>query len=118
MQRKILLAFAATTLLGGATLASEASASPGVSTGSAINRQARTAIAAAQNNPDRSSRPPTDASQTTGQRDARDEPRMQAPIGHRQPRPSDLPQGLDQNIIRRSLEDRELDRKMRICRDC
>ena len=100
MQRKIVFVLTAAAFLGGATLASEASP------------------LLAQNNPDRSSRPPTDASQTTGQRDARDDPRLQSPIGHRQPRPSDLPQGLDQNIGRRSLEDQELDRKMRICRAC
>jgi hypothetical protein len=75
-------------------------------------------IAAAQNNPDRSSRPPGDAPQTTGQGDAREDARRQAPIGHRQPRPGDLPPGLDQNLGKRSLEDQELDRKMRICRDC
>ena len=75
-------------------------------------------IAAAQNNPDRSSRPPRDAPQTTGQDDALDDARRQAPIGHRQPTPKDLPPGLDQNLGKRSLEDEELDRKMQICRGC
>jgi hypothetical protein len=41
--------------------------------------------------------------------------RAQAPIGHRQPRPPDL---RDENGIARSPKDRELDQKMRICRDC
>jgi len=71
------------------------------------------ASAAAQNNPDRSQKPATSAPQTTGQDDAR----RQAPIGHRQPTPKDLPSG-EQNLGTRSLEDQALDRKMRICRGC
>ncbi len=70
--------------------------------------------ATAQNNPDRSQRPSTSAPQTTGQDDAR----RQAPIGHRQPTPKDVPPALEQNLGTRSLEDQALDRKMRICRDC
>jgi hypothetical protein len=69
--------------------------------------------ATAQNNPDRSQKPATSAPQTTGQDDAR----RQAPIGHRQPTPKDLPSG-EQNLGTRSLEDQALDRKMRICRGC
>jgi hypothetical protein len=46
--------------------------------------------------------------------------RAQAPIGHRQPRPRDLPPDVsrDENGIARSPMDRELDQRMRICRDC
>jgi hypothetical protein len=70
--------------------------------------------AAAQNDPDRSQRRATSAPQTTGQ----DDGRRQAPIGHRQPTPKDLPSGLEQNLGTRSLEDQALDRKMQICRGC
>jgi hypothetical protein len=68
----------------------------------------------AQNDPDRSQRPATSAPETTGQGDAR----RQAPIGHRQPTPKDLPSGLEQNLGTRSLEDQALDRKLQICRGC
>ena len=46
--------------------------------------------------------------------------RAQAPIGHRQPRPRDLPPDVlrDENGIARGPMDRELDQKMQICRDC
>ena len=66
--------------------------------------------ATAQNDPDRSQRPATSAPQTTGQ----DNARQQAPVGHRQPTPKDLPSGLEQNLGTRSLEDQTLDRKMQI----
>ena len=71
-------------------------------------------VAAAQSNSDQAPRRPSSVPQTTGQDDAR----RQAPIGHRQPTPKDLPPGLEQNMGTRSLEDQALDQKLRICRDC
>lgn len=71
-------------------------------------------VAAAQNNPNQAPRGPNSEPQTTGQ----DGARRQAPIGHRQPTPKDLPPGLEQNLGTRSLEDQALDQKLRICRDC
>jgi hypothetical protein len=46
--------------------------------------------------------------------------RMQAPIGHRQPRPSDLPPDVqrEEHGLGRSPVDRGLDQMMQICRDC
>ena len=46
--------------------------------------------------------------------------RRQAPIGHRQPRPSDLPSNVrrDEDGIVLSPTDRELDQMLQICRDC
>jgi hypothetical protein len=48
------------------------------------------------------------------------EGRAQAPIGHRQPRPQDLPPDVrrEEGGMVRSPADRELDQKMQICRDC
>jgi hypothetical protein len=56
-------------------------------------------------------RPP----QTTGSAVSSGVP--QAPVGHRQPRPSDIPAGTAANEERSQL-DRELDRQLRICRGC
>jgi hypothetical protein len=67
--------------------------------------------ATAQN---QSSTRPVGEPQTTGQAESR----KQAPIGHRQPTPKDLPLGPDQNMGTRSPDDEALDRKMRICRAC
>ena len=46
--------------------------------------------------------------------------RGQAPVGHRQPRPSDLPSNVqrDEGGPVRSPVDQELDQKMQICRGC
>jgi hypothetical protein len=46
--------------------------------------------------------------------------RGQAPVGHRQPRPSDLPPNVqrDEGGPVRSPVDQELDQKMQICRGC
>jgi hypothetical protein len=46
--------------------------------------------------------------------------REQAPVGHRQPRPSDLPSNVrrDEGGAVRSPMDQELDQKMQICRGC
>jgi hypothetical protein len=48
------------------------------------------------------------------------EGRGQAPTGHRQPRPGDLPPDVrrEEGGMVRSPVDRELDQKMQICRDC
>jgi hypothetical protein len=47
------------------------------------------------------------------------DPRFQAPIGHRQPRPQDLPPAVRHDENRTSGgTDQELDRKLRICRGC
>jgi hypothetical protein len=48
------------------------------------------------------------------------EGRAQAPIGHRQPRPGDLPPDVrrEEGGMVRSPVDRELDQKMQICRGC
>jgi hypothetical protein len=48
------------------------------------------------------------------------EGRAQAPIGHRQPRPQDLPADVrrEEGGIVRSPADRDLDQKLQICRDC
>ena len=44
----------------------------------------------------------------------------QAPAGHRQPRASDLPAPAEKTAADRERErkDRELDRRLRICRNC
>jgi hypothetical protein len=48
------------------------------------------------------------------------EGRGQAPVGHRQPRPGDLPADVrrEEGGMVRSPVDRELDQKMQICRGC
>src|SRR5262245_9931497 len=48
------------------------------------------------------------------------EGRAQAPIGHRQPRPGDLPPDArrEEGGMVRSPVDRELDQKLQICRGC
>jgi hypothetical protein len=44
--------------------------------------------------------------------------RMQAPVGHRQPRPADLPAGVARDEGARTPEQRALDRTLQICRGC
>jgi hypothetical protein len=48
------------------------------------------------------------------------EGRAQAPVGHRQPRPGDLPPDVrrEEGGMVRSPLDREIDQKMQICRGC
>jgi hypothetical protein len=48
------------------------------------------------------------------------EGRAQAPVGHRQPRPGDLPPDVrrEEGGMVRSPVDRELDQKLQICRGC
>ncbi len=70
--------------------------------------------AMAQNKADQWSKPPVADTPTTGQAGGGRE----APIGHRQPRPNDLPPAVEQNLGTRSPEDQEVDRKLKICRDC
>ena len=65
------------------------------------------------------SSPPPPTAQGTPPPPAATDGRAQAPVGHRQPRPQDLPPELRDNPgILRSPMDRELDEKMQICRDC
>jgi hypothetical protein len=78
------------------------------------------AAAAAQNNPDPSGRS-SGGAQTTGQTDStagQVESGREAPIGHRQPRARDLPGGRNESAPIRTPEDQDIDRKLRICRDC
>jgi hypothetical protein len=59
--------------------------------------------------------------QTTGAA-PRTEERLvpQAPVGHRQPRAADIPDSLEKTAADRERErkDRELDKRLRICRGC
>jgi hypothetical protein len=43
---------------------------------------------------------------------------MEAPIGHRQPRPQDLPESVRRDEGERSPAERALDEKLQICRGC
>jgi hypothetical protein len=67
----------------------------------------------AQNNP------PPGASQQMGEpRPSMSQDRMEAPIGHRQPRPQDLPESVRREEGERSPAERSLDEKLQICRGC
>ena len=44
--------------------------------------------------------------------------RAESPIGHRQPRPQDLPPGVRREEGTRTPEQEALDKKMEICRGC
>jgi hypothetical protein len=44
--------------------------------------------------------------------------RAEAPIGHRQPRPQDLPRGLSREEGSSTPEQEALDKKLEICRGC
>jgi hypothetical protein len=46
------------------------------------------------------------------------EDRYQAPIGHRQPRPQDLPRSVLRNEGTVQPWQRDFDRRLNICRDC
>jgi hypothetical protein len=46
------------------------------------------------------------------------DPRLQAPIGHRQPRPQDLPPNVRRDEGRGTNGDRALDERLQICRQC
>ena len=76
-------------------------------------------LAAAQVNPSRDNpdRLPN-ASGATPQTTGRDDARMHAPIGHRQPTAREVPPQSERNLGTRSRKDEELDQKMQICRGC
>jgi hypothetical protein len=75
---------------------------------------------AAQENRDNRGNPVPPAVQGNPPPPAATEGRAQAPIGHRQPRPGDLPPDVrrEEGGMVRSPVDRELDQKMQICRGC
>ena len=76
--------------------------------------------AAAQNNPDPASRQ-SGGAQTTGQTDSTVGQAggvREAPVSHRQPRARDLPTERNESAPIRSPEEQDVDRKLRICRDC
>ena len=76
--------------------------------------------AAAQNNPDPASRQ-SGGAPTTGQTDStagQVKTGREAPVGHRQPRARDLPASRNESAPIRSPEEQDVDRKLRICRDC
>jgi len=75
--------------------------------------------AAAQNNPPSPSG--SSGAPTTGQTDSTAGQAggvREAPVGHRQPRVKDLPSGRNETPPIRSPEEQDVDRKLRICRDC
>jgi len=78
----------------------------------------------AQNNadqPNKADQPSGSGAQTTGRAGSDAGQRTgvkEAPIGHRQPKAQDVPRGVEENLGARSPEDQEVDRKLRICRDC
>ena len=64
---------------------------------------------------------PKEPDRTTGSGVRMEEPSVpQAPIGHRQPRPSDLPatRERDPSDVWLNELNRDLDRKLQICRNC
>jgi len=71
---------------------------------------ATTGIAAAQNNPPPSPAPVVTDSQAQG--------RFEAPVGHRQPRPADLPQDGRNDPVRVAPAELDLNKKLEICRGC
>jgi hypothetical protein len=75
---------------------------------------------AAQENRDNRGNPVPPAVQGNPPPPAATEGRGQAPVGHRQPRPGDLPPDVrrEEGGMVRSPVDRELDQKMQICRGC
>jgi hypothetical protein len=99
------LALLAAAVTAQTTLASVALAQGDPSAPAAQDNRGNPVPPAVQSNP-----PPPAATEGRGQ----------APIGHRQPRPGDLPPDVrrDEGGMVRSPVDRELDQKMRICRDC
>jgi hypothetical protein len=67
----------------------------------------------AQNNP-----PPAASPQTAEPRSSISQDRMEAPVGHRQPRPQDLPPSVQRDEGSRTPAEQELDDKLQICRGC
>ena len=74
--------------------------------------------AVAQNNPNQPSPPGGGSAQTTGQGNNPGQTIREAPVGHRQPKAKDVPSGIQDNYGVRSREEQDIDRKLRICRDC
>src|SRR5262245_35668615 len=78
--------------------------------------------APAQSNPggtsSRVNPPATSDGQAQGQVQGQGQGRFEAPVGHRQPRPSDLPPGAAEDEGARTPEQRALDRSLQICRGC
>jgi hypothetical protein len=70
----------------------------------------RSSVALAQSSP----APPSD--QPASRPDMQG--RAEAPIGHRQPRPQDLPRGLSHEEGFRTRNQEALDKKLEICRGC
>ncbi len=58
------------------------------------------------------------ASQGLGSQGSGAEGRTQAPVGHRQPRPQDVPSSTLRDEGREFEAERELDKKLEICRGC
>jgi hypothetical protein len=73
----------------------------------------RTEAVLAQNNPPPLSSPPANDPRPPMAQD-----RMEAPIGHRQPRPQDLPPSVQREEGQRTPAERQLDEKLQICRGC
>jgi cell division protein FtsN len=74
----------------------------------------RTEAVLAQNNPP----PPLSSPQAADPRPPMSQDRMEAPIGHRQPRPQDLPPSVQREEGQRTPAERQLDEKLQICRGC
>jgi hypothetical protein len=68
-------------------------------------------VASAQNNP--TPRPETPAPRPDTQGRA-----LEAPVGHRQPRPEDLPPSVRREEGTRTPDQEALDKKLEICRGC
>ena len=62
--------------------------------------------------------PPASTPQSGDPRPSISQDRMEAPIGHRQPRPQDLPPSVQREEGTRNPAQRELDEKLQICRGC
>jgi hypothetical protein len=54
----------------------------------------------------------------TPRADSRLQPPVQAPVGHRQPRPQDLPSSVTRREGGSTDADRAIDKKLEICRGC
>jgi hypothetical protein len=87
---------------------------------SAALAQGAPSAPAAQGNEDNRGNPVPPAVHGNPPPPAATEGRAQAPIGHRQPRPGDLPPDVrrEEGGMVRSPVDRDLDQKLQICRDC
>jgi hypothetical protein len=58
------------------------------------------------------------STQGLGSAGAGEQGRVQAPIGHRQPRPQDVSPGVSRDEGNEFEAERELDKKLEICRGC